>query len=116
MPTKTKTLPTTSRSRRPAVRRTKIREQRPTSLSSKRLMTSPEAQRSLIDDIDDRQEALLSELEALNARVEQLLDECLASRDRERLAEAGDNAETTPADPGAPISQWPATASALQEC
>jgi hypothetical protein len=50
-------------------------------------MCTPEAQRTLIDDIDDRQDILLDDLATLNARVEALLNECLATREQQRRAE-----------------------------
>ena len=50
-------------------------------------MSSPESQRSILDEIDDRQEALLHDLACLNARVETLLNDCLAAREQQRSAE-----------------------------
>lgn len=103
-------------------------------------MSTPEAQRTLIDEIDDRQEALLNDLASLNARVESLLDECLAAREQQRLAEEADSEvgptlaplattsednsdqqdqaapETSLAGPNVLISQSPAVTSAPQEC
>lgn len=43
-------------------------------------MSSPAVQRTLIDEIDERQNHLLDEIDALNARVEALLNQCLATR------------------------------------
>ncbi len=50
-------------------------------------MTTPDAQRTLIDEIDERQDALLNDLASLNVRVEALLNDCLATREQQRLAE-----------------------------
>lgn len=79
-------------------------------------MNSPDAQRTLIDEIDDRQEALLNDLSSLNARVEALLNECLAARDQQRQAEEMIDEPSTLAGPNVLISQSPAAASAPQEC
>lgn len=80
-------------------------------------MSTPEAQRTLIDEIDDRQEALLNDLSSLNARVEAVLNECLAAREQQRLAEEDvDDPPSTLAGPNVLISQSPAAASVPQEC
>ena len=79
-------------------------------------MSTPEAQRTLIDEIDDRQEALLNDLASLNARVEALLNECLASREQERLAEEEDSEPASLAGPSVQIFQSPAAISDPQEC
>ena len=85
-------------------------------------MTSPEAERSLIDEIDDRQEALLNDLASLNTRVEALLNDCLAAREQERLAGEADlepllvPGSATLAGPSVLISQSPAAVAAPQEC
>ena len=78
-------------------------------------MSTPEAQRTLIDEIDDRQEALLNDLASLNARVEALLNECLANREQQRLAEE-DLEPASLAGPNVLISRSPAITSAPQEC
>ena len=50
-------------------------------------MSTPADQRTLIDEIDERQDVLLNELASLNARVEALLNDCLATREQQRVAE-----------------------------
>ncbi|HRX82135.1 MAG TPA: hypothetical protein P5307_23875 [Pirellulaceae bacterium] len=131
---------TQSRQKRSTTRRKVARPRRPRKPSKPLRMSSPEAQRTLIDEIDDRQEALLNDLTALNARVEALLNDCLAAREEQRLAEEADTGEgavTTPAEtksqdgfrrqdqatsgttlagPNVLISQSPAAASTPQEC
>lgn len=79
-------------------------------------MSTPEAQRTLIDEIDDRQEALLNDLASLNARVEALLNECLAAREQQRQAEEMIDEPSTLAGPNVPIFQSPEVISAPQEC
>jgi len=49
-------------------------------------MTTPDAERSLLDQIDARQDELLAELDRLNERVEALLSDCLRTREADRLA------------------------------
>ena len=131
---------TQPRQKRATSRRKVARPRRPRKPSKPLRMSSPEAQRTLIDEIDDRQEALLNDLTALNARVEALLNDCLAAREEQRLAEEADTGEaavSTPpetkrgdnfrrqdrvtsgatlAGPNVLISQSPAAASAPQEC
>ena len=70
----------------------------------------------MIDDIDDRQDVLLNDLATLNARVEALLNECLATREQQRLAEEEDSEPSSLAGPNVLISQSLAAAAALQEC
>ncbi len=79
-------------------------------------MSSPESQRTLIDEIDDRQEVLLNDLSTLNARVEALLNECLAAREQQRLAEEEISEPSTLGGLNVLISQSPAVASVPQEC
>ena len=70
-------------------------------------------QRDLIEDLDTRQNHVLDRLAELNARVESLLNECLAARD-EALKAAGTESSgsqatqlITRADPGGPTCQSP---------
>ena len=79
-------------------------------------MSSAESQRTLIDEIDDRQEVLLNDLSTLNARVEALLNECLAAREQQRLAEEEISEPSTLGGLNVLISQSPAVASVPQEC
>jgi hypothetical protein len=74
-------------------------------------------QRELIEDLDTRQNDVLDRLAELNARVESLLNECLAARDEAlKAAEVETNAPhgsrlITRADPGGPICQSPSITS-----
>jgi hypothetical protein len=43
-------------------------------------MTDPAAQRTLLQELDLRQDEVLSQLDELNLRIERLLNECLPSR------------------------------------
>jgi hypothetical protein len=67
----------------------------------------------LIEDLDKRQNEVLDRLAELNARVESLLNECLAARDEALKAADAESAAPrgsrliTRADPGGPISQSP---------
>ena len=107
---------TQPRQRRTTTRRKVTRPRRPRKPSKPLRMSSPEAQRTLIDDIDDRQEALLNDLATLNARVEALLNECLAAREQHRAVEEVIEPPSTLAGPNVLISQSPAAASVPQEC
>ena len=78
-------------------------------------MSTPEAQRTLIDEIDDRQNELLEQLAALNTRVEELLNTCLQAREQERV-DAGEGESSIPGGPNAPISQSPEVTADPQEC
>ena len=49
-------------------------------------MTEPEKQCSLLDELDRRQDDVLSQLEDLNGRIENLLRDFLQSRNAEELA------------------------------
>lgn len=60
-------------------------------------MTSPTNQGHLIDELESRQNDVLNRLAELNARVEGLLNECLAARDA-RLQEM-DKSKPTVAPP-----------------
>ena len=70
-------------------------------------------QRALIEDLDTRQNDVLDRLAELNARVESLLNECLAARDEAlKAAEAEFTSPKAPrlvtrADPGVPTCQSP---------
>lgn len=101
--------------KRSTIRR-KVARSRPRRPGKIPRMSTPEAQRTLIDDIDDRQEALLNDLDSLNARVEALLGECLAAREQQRLAEEEISEPSSLAGPNVLISQSPAAAAAPQEC
>ena len=79
-------------------------------------MSTPESQRSLIDEIDDRQEELLKQLAELNARVETLLDSCLKARDEERVDPQPADGSAIPGGPNVQICQSPAATSSPQEC
>ncbi len=111
MPTATHPL-----QKRSTARRKVARPRRPRRTSKPLRMSSPEAQRTLIDEIDDRQEVLLNDLASLNARVEALLDKCLASREEQRRAEDEIDGPSSLAGPNVLISQSPSAASAPQEC
>jgi hypothetical protein len=75
-------------------------------------------QRDLIEDLDTRQNDVLDRLAELNARVESLLNECLAARDEALKAAETETAAPqisrmiTRADPGGPICQSPSIISA----
>lgn len=47
-------------------------------------MLEPQKQCSLVDELDQRQNDVLTQLEALNDRVEALVRDCLASRSTEK--------------------------------
>jgi hypothetical protein len=79
-------------------------------------MSTPESKRSLIDEIDDRQNDLLNQLATLNARVESLLDTCLQAREEERMDVETRDGTPIPGGPNVPISQLPEAAVAPQEC
>lgn len=80
-------------------------------------MSSPDEQRTLIDEIDERQEALLNDLSSLNARVEALLNDCLAAREEQRKAEEEIvDGPSSLVGPNVQISQSPAAISTPQEC
>ena len=111
MPTATQPRP-----KRATAKRKSARPRRPGNPRKPLRMSTPEAQRTLIDDIDDRQEALLNELASLNARVEALLNDCLATREQQRLAEAEDAEPSSLAGPNVRIFQSPAAVSVPQEC
>ena len=112
MPTATQSLRNRSTAKRKVAR-----PRRPRRSGKPLRMSTPEAQRTLIDEIDDRQEALLNDLESLNARVEALLNECLAAREQQRLAEeAVADPPSSLAGPNVLISQSLAEASVPQEC
>lgn len=82
MPTATQPRPKRITAKRKSARRFRPRKPR-----QPIRMSTPEAQRTLIDEIDDRQDVLLNELASLNSRVEALLNECLATREEQRRAE-----------------------------
>ena len=108
---------TQSRRKRSTTKSKRDRPRRPQRARKPLRMSTPEAQRSLIDEIDDRQETLLNDLAALNARVEALLNECLATREQQRLAEEGNaDAPSTLSGPSVLISQSLAAAAVPQEC
>ena len=44
-------------------------------------MSDPARQLTVIDEIDNRQNEVLNQLDALNARVEELLKECVPSHE-----------------------------------
>jgi hypothetical protein len=70
-------------------------------------------QHDLIENLDTRQNDVLDRLAELNARVESLLNECLAARDEALKAADAESAKPpgsrliTRADPGGPICQSP---------
>ena len=105
MPTATQPRQKRSTAKRKATRRNRPRRPR-----KPLRMSTPEAQRTLIDEIDDRQEALLKDLASLNERVEALLNDCLATREQQRLAEEEISGPATLAGPDVLISQSPAAA------
>ncbi len=43
-------------------------------------MPDPDRKSSLLDDLEQRQDEVLSQLDQLNARIEDLLNECLQTR------------------------------------
>lgn len=51
-------------------------------------MSDPVRQLTVIDEIDNRQNEVLNQLDELNARVEQLLKECTPNREQEEAVEA----------------------------
>ena len=79
-------------------------------------MSTPESQRSLIDEIDDRQEQVLQQLAELNGRVEALLDSCLKARDQERVDPESGPGESIPGGPNVRIYQSPSAAASPPEC
>ena len=107
---------TQPRRKRSTAKRKVARPRRPQRLGKPVRMSTPEAQRTLIDEIDDRQDALLNDLTSLNARVEALLNDCLAARERERLAEEDIDEPSTLAGPNVQTFQLPAVILAPQEC
>ena len=111
-------MPTSTppRRKRSATKRKAALPRRPRRPSKPLRMSSPEAQRTLIDDIDDRQEVLLNDLSSLNARVEALLNECLAAREQQRQAQEELDVPSTLAGPNVRICQSPVAASVPQEC
>lgn len=85
-------MPTETQLRRKRLTRKRkvVRPRRPRRPAKIPPMSSPDAQRTLIDEIDERQESVLNDLVSLNARVEELLNECLATREEQRLADEAD--------------------------
>lgn len=49
-------------------------------------MADSPRQCSLLEELDARQEEVLAQLDSLNTQIEQLLEECLRSRDAELQA------------------------------
>ena len=104
------------RHKRAVSKRKAARPRRPRNPGKLLRMSSPEDQRTLIDEIDERQETLLHELDSLNARVEALLDECLAARQQERVEAEELEAPANPAGPNVLTCRSLAAAAAPQEC
>lgn len=71
-------------------------------------MTSPNNQASLIDELESRQNDVLDRIAELNARVEDLLNECLVARDA-RLKEETDREQAASMQPKSVSPDQPAS-------